>query len=195
MSEDEGQQHDMMAGAYDDYAENHHKLYRTRIQHARNHGEHQVPGTPYSVDGYNPDTHTVYESYGCYPHGCRTCYPQRTKMQDRLLDRSMEDVRLLVDLKKTLLFALGYRLVDIWDCEWNQLKQVNPDVASFIADLDLQTSLDPSEAFYGGCTNAIRLYHQMVDDEEIHYSDYTSLYPWVNKYGKYPTCHPVSILV
>ena len=34
------------------------------------------------------------------------------------------------------------------------------------------------------------LYHQTVNDEEIHYDDYTSLYRWVNKYGKYPIRHP-----
>ena len=33
-SEDKGQQHDLMAREYDDYAENHHPLYRRRIQHA-----------------------------------------------------------------------------------------------------------------------------------------------------------------
>ena len=31
------------------------------------------------MDGYNPDTHTIYEFYGCYLHGCRTCQPQRTE--------------------------------------------------------------------------------------------------------------------
>ena len=96
----------------------------------------------------------------------------------------MEDVRLLVDLKKTALLAREYRLVEIWECEWAQLKQDDPDVASFVTDLDLQAPLEPREAFYGGRTNAIRLYHCTVDDEEMHYDDYTSLYPWVNKYGK-----------
>ena len=105
MSEDEDQQHNMMARAYDDYAENHHPLYRRRIQHAWNCGEHHVPGTRYSTDGYNPDTHTVYEFCGCYWHGFRTCQPQRTETHARLLKRSMEDVRLLVDRKKSTIIG------------------------------------------------------------------------------------------
>ena len=63
MSEDEDQQHDMMAESYDDYAENHHPLYRHRIKDARNNGEHHVPRTRNSVDGYDPETNTVYEFY------------------------------------------------------------------------------------------------------------------------------------
>ena len=106
-SEDEGQQHDLMARAYDDCAENHHLLYRRRIQHARNHGEHHIPGTRYSVDGYDADTNTVHEFYGCYWHGCRRCHPQRTETHARLFDRSMDDVRTLVDRKKTELLARG----------------------------------------------------------------------------------------
>ena len=66
-------------------------------------------------------------------------------------------------------------------------------MASFVTDLDLQAPLEPREAFYGGCTNAICLYHTTVVDKEIHYDGYTSLYPWVNKYGKYPVGHPTDL--
>ena len=51
MSEVEGQQHDLMARGYPDYAENHHPLYRLCIQHARNRGEHHVLGTRYTLLG------------------------------------------------------------------------------------------------------------------------------------------------
>ena len=35
-----------------------------------------------------------------------------------------------------------------------------------------------------------KLYHEAKDDEKIGYVDYTSLYPYINKYGVYPTGHP-----
>ena len=38
-------------------------------------------------------------------------------------------------------------------------KSANTDVTSFIADLNLQHRLDIREAFYGGRTNTIQLYH------------------------------------
>uniref|UniRef100_A0A915KBF4 DNA-directed DNA polymerase n=1 Tax=Romanomermis culicivorax TaxID=13658 RepID=A0A915KBF4_ROMCU len=49
------------------------------------------------------------------------------------------------------------------------------------------------EAFFGGHTNAIKLYHKMYYNEDgtplekINYVDVCSLYPVINKCGKYPT--------
>ncbi|XP_068756959.1 uncharacterized protein [Montipora capricornis] len=61
----------------------------------------------------------------------------------------------------------------------------------FLAHRNLQAPLEPRDAFYGGRTNAIRLYAQVEEDrDEIRYDDYTSLYPWVNKCGVYPVGHP-----
>ena len=102
-----------------------------------------------------------------------TCHPQWTEMRTRLLDHSMDDVRTLVDQKHNQLLAHWYRLVEIWERDWARLKEDNPDVASFVADLDVQAPLNPCEVFYGGRTNAIQLHHQTVGDEEIHYNDYT----------------------
>lgn len=51
-------------------------------------------------------------------------------------------------------------------------------------------------AFYGGRTNAVKLYHKIKRMEsgepleKINYVDICSLYPYVNKYGKYPVGHP-----
>ena len=53
--------------------------------------------------------------------------------------------------------------------------------------------LNPRDALFGGRTNAIKLYHKVADDQRIYYSDFTSLYPFVQKTGKYPIGHPVKI--
>ncbi|KAK9729439.1 DNA polymerase type B, organellar and viral [Popillia japonica] len=52
------------------------------------------------------------------------------------------------------------------------------------------TPLNPRDAFYGGRTGASKMYHTVVEDEKIKYVDVCSLYPWTNKYGKYPVGHP-----
>ena len=44
--------------------------------------------------------------------------------------------------------------------------------------------------FFGGRTNAVSLYKEVADDEKIHYVDFTSLYPWTNKYCEVPLGHP-----
>ena len=49
---------------------------------------------------------------------------------------------------------------------------------------------NPRDAFCGGQTNAVKLYHHVKKGEEINYYDYTSLYPFVNKNGEYPVGHP-----
>ena len=78
----------------------------------------------------------------------------------------------------------------MWECQWAQLKQDNPAVRDFVNKLDFVAPLNPRDAFCGGRTNAIKLYHQTEADEDIHYYDFTSLYPYVNKNKEYPIGHP-----
>ena len=49
----------------------------------------------------------------------------------------MDDVRRLVDDKRTLLQARGYFLVEIWECEWQARKETDDEVAAFVSRLDL----------------------------------------------------------
>lgn len=60
-------------------------------------------------------------------------------------------------------------------------------------DLALQPPLNPRDAFKGSRTNVTCLYKTVdhLQGEAIHYYDYTSLYPYVNKYCRYPVGHPV----
>ena len=59
-----------------------------------------------------------------------------------------------------------------------------------MSSLDLQ----PRDSFFGGRTNAIRLHYLCQPDETIRYVDFTSLYPWTNKYCRYPVGHPEIIV-
>ena len=88
-----------------------------------------------------------------------------------------------------------------------QLKD-NPEMKQFFDTVDVDDPMDPREAFYGessfllieinniftgGRTNCRKMYHKCVDGEEIRYVDVTSLYPYVNKYMRYPVGHPTII--
>ncbi|XP_067660627.1 uncharacterized protein [Haliotis asinina] len=46
-------------------------------------------------------------------------------------------------------------------------------------------SLDPRDAFFGGRTNATKLYYQAKEEEDIIYMNVCSLYPYICKYGTY----------
>ena len=70
------------------------------------------------------------------------------------------------------------------------MKLQNPQDTFPVGHGNIVTPLNPREAFFGGRTNAIKLYHKAENDEEIHYSDMISLYPCANLERKYPTGHP-----
>ena len=52
----------------------------------------------------------------------------------------------------------GYTLIKIWECEYEH--QISADVVmeNFIANLHFVEKLDPREAFFGGRTEAAKLY-------------------------------------
>ena len=168
-------------------------ITRSHIQHVRNAGEFHVPGTTFTVDGLHPETRTVYEFHGCFWHGCPTCYPKRQEKHLRLLDRTVQDVYEKTQTKMTLLRQKGYQVVEMWECAWSKLLQTHPDVQAYVDSLRLAPPLNPRDAFCGGRTNAIKLHHRVTPDQKIHYIDYTSLYPWVNKTCVYPKGHPIFI--
>jgi len=85
----------------------------------------------------------------------------------------------------------GYRVIEKWECEWDQDVKTDPDLKQFL-DVDYKNvePLQPRDAFFGGRTNAVKLHHRVTGPEKIKYMDVTSLYPWVNKTGEYPVGHP-----
>ena len=85
---------------------------------------------------------------------------------------------------------MGYTLVIIWEHEWTQLKAESPEIRNKVRSYNLKAPLNPRDAFFGGRTNAVRVYVDPRDVQHLCYYDFTSLYPWVNKYCRYPTKHP-----
>ena len=105
----------------------------------------------------------------------------------------MEDVYICTQRKVFDLASRGYNVKQMWECQWAQLKQTDPVVRDFVNQLDIVAPRSPRDAFCGGRTNAMKLYHQTEADETVDYYDFTSLYPYVNKNGEYPIGHPVII--
>ena len=155
-----------------------------------NAGEYRIPNLGYFVDGYCHDTKTVYEFHGCFWHGCPHCYPNRHEHHLRHCDRTMKDVYEKTQQRIRLLQALGYNVIEMWECEWSRLKDTSPDIRTFVETLAFTEPLNPRDAFCGGRTNAVKLYHRVTRGQQIHYIDVTSLYPWVNKTCVYPKGHP-----
>ena len=164
-----------------------------RIRHAKNGGEKSLwteNGFEY-VDGWDAETETVYEFHGCLWHGCPTCYPSKRDVKRSVMPDRTPNEAYRATLEKTRrLCEAGYVVVERWECEWTAMVQNDPSVKAFVNQLESVEPLEPRDAFFGGRTGAVALYHQVDPGEEIHYMDVTSLYPWVNKTQEYPLGHP-----
>ena len=88
--------------------------------------------------------------------------------------------------RKQKILQAGFGYVEIWEHEFTEMKKHNNELQTFLQDHTVVPRLSPRDAFYGGRTNASRLYYEGT----VKYIDFTSLYPWVNKYCPYPVGHP-----
>lgn len=84
--------------------------------------------------------------------------------------------------------SMNYNLIEIWEHEFDQMLKENPSIDEYLDQLDhlKVPPLDPRDAFFGSRTGVYRLYHKAAPNEKMLYADVTSLYPYINKYGKYP---------
>ena len=95
----------------------------THIQHARNGGEHLIPGTLYHVDGYSASLNKIYEFNGDYWHGNPDLYhPDEVnevagKTMGELFDRTKERLQKILEL--------GYNLECIWERDWRSMKRLH----------------------------------------------------------------------
>ena len=153
-------------------------------------GEYQIPGRRWRVDGFDQVTNMVFEFLGCFWHGCRHCFPNHHKPHCPHDQHCMDDVRRTTMECLQSLRDLGYHVVTLWECEWEEQKKADPCMAEFVKTLAVIKPMNPCDAFFVGCMNASYLYYKVRVGEEICYVDYTSLYPRVNKTGMYPIGHP-----
>lgn len=161
------------------------------IEHALNGGEVSLPGTRHKLDGFCVSTNTAYEYHGCIFHGCPTCFPNdRDTIKHPRTAQSMDKLYALTMKKKQYIEYLGIHYVCIWEHEFHQPYKQNHNMKKFIDDLDIVERLYPRESFFGGRTNASKLHYKAKDKEEIKYVDFTSLYPYINKYFRCPIGHP-----
>ena len=92
--------------------------------------------------------------------------------------------------KRHYLESDGCSYVCIWECQFKTELENNTAMKRHIEILELVTPLAPRDAFYGGRTEAFKLYEETGSRNQIKYSDVTSLNPFVNKTGKTPLGHP-----
>jgi hypothetical protein len=92
--------------------------------------------------------------------------------------------------RKHFFESKGYKYVSVWECEFDAKIKEDSEIRAFVESLDYKTPLVPRDALFGGRVNAIKLFHEIGPGEVIKYLDLKSLYPFVNKWCKYPLFHP-----
>jgi len=159
---------------------------RVKIMHGRNGREYKVPELlQFSVDGYSPETRTIYEFFGCYFHD-HTCQPFRdviTTSVDTLAERYERTMSRLDQLKRS-----GYLVKVQWECEFDESGIVKQKPQLLTHPIVQQTPLRTRDALCGGRNEAMCLYRKARENETIQYVDVMSLYPYI---CKFPISNPV----
>ena len=170
-----------------------------RIQHARNDGEKIVTcrgqnrDVRYRVDGFFEYCGEKYvcEYNGCNFHGCLKCFPR-----DR--ESTMNDGKSMAQrfrescLKERRLKEAGYNVILKWSCDFAQEKK-QPQNKDFLKSLNIQDPINVRDCYFGGRTNGLILHRKFDNGEKGYYVDFTSLYPDVLKYQRFPLGHPEKI--
>jgi hypothetical protein len=152
------------------------------IEHSRN-GKEKVIGN-YKLDGWCQVSKTAYEFHGCLYHGCPKCYNAETF--NPVLHESMESIYKR-HLKRIEFIKQNVNLVEIWECEYDAKIKNDTFFSQFVnCQREIRPPLNPRSALSGGRTNAITLYYE----GRAGYIDFTSLYPYIQKYGVFPIGHP-----
>lgn len=159
------------------------------IQHAKNGGEIRV-GKYYSYCSANK---TVYEFNGCFWHGCNKCFSVESFNDVKKEFFSTSRKKTMARLDEIQKLLPDHKIETVWECEFIEMKKNDNLVKLFLKSCDLTEPLNPREALFGGRTNSIKLYHKCKPGESIKYYDFTSLYPYVQKYCDYPVGQPIII--
>ena len=160
------------------------------IRHALNGGEVKVPngkGGFYKLDGVSGNL--AFEYNGCVWHGCNKCYPDSDNVKHPYNKQTLAQRFAITMEKKAQLEALGFTVITKWEHDFKNER--NADPTSF--QESIVPRLDPRDSFFGGRTNASKLHYKIGVCEQVKYVDFTSLYPTVNKYDRYPVSHPTII--
>jgi G:T-mismatch repair DNA endonuclease (very short patch repair protein) len=148
----------------------------------------------YRVDGYDMiGESVVYEFYGCFWHGCPTCYTN-PKMLNTLAGKTMGRLFSDTERREAFLREKGLRIVAVWEHEWDYQRTRDVEKEYLETHISLfEPMLCPKDAFFGGRTNATKLLYTFGEGEVGRYFDITSLYPSVNYYDEYPCGHHIII--
>ena len=76
------------------------------------------------------------------------------------------------------------KVVQIWECEWNKIKNNLPNKKELEINAK-QQNINVRDALFGGRTEGFKSYYKCKENEKLFYYDIVSLYPTVNALDDY----------
>ena len=137
-------------------------------------GERFIKGSP--VDGYHPETKTVFQFHGCHWHGCKKCFfnPEqrteviRTDKNDKETTREIAYIKTLARSEE--LRHLGYNLIERWEHEkpspwWHdKLPSKRNETYPHAIVFDLESYQDKTKASNPTCYLSYESEHVPISD-------------------------------
>lgn len=108
------------------------------IQHMYNKGEKRIGQHGLPVDGFCEQTNTVYQVHGCMFHG-HSCHLTSGMDTNPLSGISMKELSKDTHDKEQYIKSLGYDLHIMYECHWRDLLRLDPDISSFVSQLESRT--------------------------------------------------------
>lgn len=105
---------------------------------------------------------TVY----CFS-GCLKCYARDTV--NAVSHKTMHELHQDTVQKTLYLKEQGFNVVEMWECDMKRELAQDGNMKRYFDNYDLVDPLEPRDAFFGGRTNAAKLYHDCQDGEKIRY--------------------------
>ena len=81
--------------------------------------------------------------------------------------KTMEELYKDTVRKVNYLKEHGFEVEQKWGCELTKELEEDEEMKQFFEDHELIDPLQPRDAFYGGRTNATKLFHECQGDEKI----------------------------
>jgi hypothetical protein len=118
-----------------------------KINHVKNVGEYRINNSRYFADGYCEENNTIFEFNGCFYHGCKKCFLNRDDI-NIVNGKSYDDLYNQTQYKQQHCREQGYNYIEIWECEWNFIKNSGKDAMdNYLNSLKLNDS-DLCTAFF-----------------------------------------------
>ena len=90
--------------------------------------------------------------------------------------------------RENILKAAGYKVINMWGCEWEQLKKEKMTRAErkLLEEKAAMEHIDIRNAMFGGRTEAFKSYFKCNENQQVFHYDVVSEYPSCNALDDYP---------